>query len=320
MTKTKHFSRSIRDYQEEIKTAVPADTMAVLRKKSAWRHFSITLRQLFLIFLASYLIIQFPNSLIWIPCSIVLGIVAFGWTILLHEAIHGLIFATGRPRLSKWIAFWYGVGGGMSGSQFRKWHFDHHAELGHAEDDPKRAHLTPKIIQRWYKLLYMTPVLLIFYARASAKETQTYPQDLRKQIRNEKTFMWLFHLTVAGCLTYFFDFATCWKIHLFPYFFIFPIVFTINRVGQHYNIDPENPLKWTTLMSGGPIVDFIHIYSNYHFEHHYYPAIPCYNLPRLHQALQPYFAKHSIQPQKYMPLLYSWLVENKVPYTNWLLD
>ena len=71
--------------------------------------------------------------------------------------------------------------------------------------------------------------------------------------------------------------------------FGFPIAFTLNRLGQHYDIDPADPAKWGTLMRGSWFWDFAFINSNYHLEHHYFPGVPLYRLAALHRLLQPFF-------------------------------
>ena len=42
------------------------------------------------------------------------------------------------------------------------------------------------------------------------------------------------------------------RIQIVPYFLVFPVAFTLNRLGQHYNIDPTHPLKWSTVMKPEP--------------------------------------------------------------------
>ncbi len=102
-------------------------------------------------------------------------------------------------------------------------------------------------------------------------------------------------------------------------FFVFPIAFTLNRLGQHYDIDPTDPAAWGTLMRGSWLWDFVYIHSNYHLEHHYFPSVPCYNLPALQRALQPFYQKRGMRWQTYGGLVYGWLVLNKKPHTDWNL-
>ena len=101
-------------------------------------------------------------------------------------------------------------------------------------------------------------------------------------------------------------------------FFVFPIAFTLNRLGQHYDIDPTDPAKWGTLMSGHWFWDFAFLNSNYHLEHHYFPGVPFYRLPELQRALGAVLRRRrSMRWRTYGELVYGWLVENQAPHTNW---
>ena len=102
-----------------------------------------------------------------------------------------------------------------------------------------------------------------------------------------------------------------------PYFLVFPVAFTLNRLGQHYNIDPSHPLKWATLMKPSRFWDFLFLYSNYHLEHHYFPRVPFYNLRKLHMRLRPLYAQLGLKPHTYREIVWQWFVLNRAPHTNW---
>jgi fatty acid desaturase len=102
-----------------------------------------------------------------------------------------------------------------------------------------------------------------------------------------------------------------------PVFFVFPIAFTVNRLGQHYDIDPADPAKWSTLMRGHWFWDFAYLNSNYHLEHHYFAGVPFYRLPKLQRALVPFYERHGMRWHGYGELLYRWFVLNETPHTNW---
>jgi fatty acid desaturase len=211
----------------------------------------------------------------------------------------------------------YATPSGISASQFTRWHLDHHAELGSDEDDPKRHHLSPKVNKRWFKLLYATPALFPIYFRAARKETATYPDDLRRTIGRERKASIAFHLLAIAVLWYAFGFYTALRASIIPVFFIFPIAFTLNRLGQHYDIDPNDPAKWGTLMKGSWFWDFAYLNSNYHLEHHYFPGVPFYHLPALQRALVPFYERKRMRWLTYGRLVYGWIVENQKPHTDW---
>jgi len=291
--------------------------MRPLHKKSAVRHLVIAARQFALLGLSTWGLIRFENPLIWIPLAFVQGFTIFNFTVLLHEVVHSTIFERKRPVAQRFLGFLYAIPSGISASQFTRWHLDHHAELGSDEDDPKRAHLSPKVNTRWYKLMYCTPALFPIYFRAARRESSTYPGELQSTIGWERKVSLAAHLIALGLLWYFFGFYAALRTSIIPVFFVFPIAFTLNRLGQHYDIDPDDPAKWGTLIKGHWFWDFAFLNSNYHAEHHYFPGVPFYRLPALQHALLPYYERKHMRWQSYGGLVYGWIVENRAPHTDW---
>jgi fatty acid desaturase len=101
-----------------------------------------------------------------------------------------------------------------------------------------------------------------------------------------------------------------------PVSFIFRIAFTLDRLGQHDDIDPTDPAKWGTLMRGHWFWDVVYLNSNYHLEHQYFPGVPFYRLPEVQRALRPFYARKQMKWRTYGELVYGWLVENQAPHTN----
>lgn len=291
--------------------------MRALHRKEPARHLAVALRQFAVLVVGTWALIRFDNPLIWIPLAFVQGFTVFNFTILLHEVVHHTIFERRRPRLERLLGFLYAIPSGISASQFTRWHLDHHAELGSEEDDPKRHHLSPKVNARWYKLLYCSPALFPIYFRAARRESATYPVPLQRAIGRERKLSMLFHLSALGLIWYAFGVYAAARASIIPVFFIFPIAFTLNRLGQHYDIDPTDPAKWGTLMKGHWFWDFAFLNSNYHLEHHYFPGVPFYRLPQVQRALMPFYERRKMRWRTYGELVYGWLIENHAPHTDW---
>jgi len=245
------------------------------------------------------------------------GLTIFNFTVLLHEVVHHTVFEGNHERAYRLLGYLYAIPSGLSASQFTRWHLDHHAELGSEEDDPKRHHLSPKVNARWYKLLYCTPALFPIYFRAARRESATYPEELQRQIAFERRLAMAAHLGALAALWYFFGFYAALRTSIVPVFFVFPVAFTVNRLGQHYDIDPDDPAKWGTLMRGNWFWDFAFLNSNYHLEHHYFPGVPFYRLPALQRALVPFYESKHMRWQSYGRLLYGWFILNRAPHTDW---
>ena len=318
LVKSHHYSQYAASLRTELGRAIPRGELQALHRKSAARHLLIAARQFAILAAATWGLIAFSNPLVWVPLAIVQGFTVFNFTVLLHEVVHHTVFERRRPRAERVLAWLYAVPSGISASQFTRWHLDHHAELGHDEDDPKRHHLSPKINARWYKLLYCSPALFPIYFRAARKESATYPAALQRQIVVERRVSIAAHLTVLAIVWGLSGFAAALRAYIVPVFFVFPIAFTLNRLGQHYDIDPADPAKWGTLMRGHWFWDFAFLNSNYHLEHHYFAGVPFYRLPRLQRALATFYGRHGMRWQTYSGLLYGWLVENRAPHTNWM--
>jgi len=317
--KSHYYTAHAGGLRAELGRAITRDQMRRFHTKTPARHFLATARQFLLLGVATWGLIRFESPFIWVPLAVVQGFTIFNFTVLLHEVLHHLVFVRRHPAAERALALLYAIPSGISASQFTRWHLDHHAELGSEEDDPKRHYLSPKINARWYKLLYATPALFLIYFRAARRESSSYPAALRRQIAWERRAAIGFHLAAIAGLWWAFGFGAALRAHLIPAFFVFPVAFTLNRLGQHYDIDPSDPAKWGTLMKGHWFWDFVFINSNYHLEHHYFPGVPYYHLPALQQALRPFYSSKGMHWQTYRGLLYGWLVENKAPHTDWSL-
>lgn len=315
--KSRQYWKCIAPHKARLSGAVPHDELHRLHRRSGGRHLAYAARQFAIIAASSVALFRLDNPLYWVPFAILQGFTFFNMTVLLHEAVHNTIFARRRDTWTRLLGLLYAITSGISASQFTRWHLDHHDNLGSSEDDPKRRWLSPKRNTRLYKLLYCTPVLMVFYFRAAARETGTYPAALRRRIAIERVTTVAIQLAVTAALLHLGGWGPALRVQLIPYLFVFPIAFTLNRLGQHYDIDPAHPLKWATLMRPSRAWDFLFLYSSYHIEHHYFPGVPFYNLRKLHLQLRPLYAELGLVPRTYRELVWGWFVQNHRPHTRW---
>lgn len=318
MAATRHFySQHTADLRAALAQAVPRPLLRGLHERSAARHLAVALRQFALLALGTWGLVAWSSPLLVVPLALFQGLTIFNFTVLLHEVVHHAVFARRRPRAERFLGLIYAVPSGLSASQFTRWHLDHHAELGSVDGDPKRHHLSPKINARWLKLLYATPCLFPIYFRAARRESAGYPSGLRRRIAWERRLSFVAHLGAAVLLWRTFGAGAAWRAYLIPVFFVFPLAFTLNRLGQHYDIDPADPAMWTTLVRGHWFWDFVFLNSNYHLEHHYFPGVPFYRLPALQRALTAFYDGRGFRWRSYGGLVRGWLVDNRAPHTNW---
>jgi fatty acid desaturase len=313
-----HWRAVTRPLREEFRTLIDAGVLRALHRTSGWRHGLVAVRQVALLSALSWVILRHADRwLLWLPAAVLLGFVIFSFTVLLHEVVHRAVFRRRGSGLNRMLAWVYALPSGLAPSQFERWHLDHHAELGTGDKDPKRHHLTPRIVKRWYKALYLTPLLFPIYFRAAAREAAGYDRALRTKLLRERLVVITAHLAVIGGIAWGAGGPALLKLYVVPVFFVFPVAFTLNRLGQHYDIDPGDPAAWGTLVRSNPVWDFLFLWSSYHMEHHYFPGVPFYNLKALHRALEPVFRRHPMRERTYAGLLWDWFVRNKTPHLDW---
>lgn len=311
-----HYSDHTVEFRHELGRAIPVEDVRRLHEKRPMLHFLVTIGLFSALAVGTIGILRFDRWYLWLPFAILSGFAIFNFTVLLHEVVHNAVFRE-RSGWNRFLGILYAVPSGISASQFTRWHLDHHAELGSSEADPKRHHLSPKINARWYKLLYFTPALFFIYFRAARTEASTYEGDLQTTIGLERNLTILFHVAVLVAIGVFGGWWIAWKVYVVPYFFVFPVAFALNRVGQHYDIDPEDPAKWSTLVRGSWFWNAAYLCSNFHLEHHYFPGVPLYNLPRLQRLLEPFYESHGFRTHSYGELFWHYIVLNKKPHTDW---
>lgn len=316
-TKNHYYYKHIGDLKQRLSDSVPREELREMHRVRPVRHFLTVGRLVLMVLLCGWALWQNEVRWLWVPAAIVQGFNVLGFIILLHEQVHKIIFATSRPRLERLLGLLYSMPANISSTQFSIWHLDHHNELGHGEDDPKRAHLSPKRNSRWTKLLYMTPALFAIYMRGAGQEVRTYPADRRRAIKRERLLNLTFHLTLATTLYLLGGGWVLFRVWVLPLFFCFPPAFVLNRLGQHYDVDPADPAKWSTRVDGNPAWHYLFLWSNFHIEHHYYQRVPFYNLRRLNRSLRPFYGRTGLRNRSYREMLWGWFVLNKEAHTDW---
>jgi fatty acid desaturase len=315
--KGRYYSQHASALRADLGRAIPRDRLRELHRRSAGRHLAVAARQFALLAACTWGLVRVASPLVWVPLAIVQGFTVFNFTVLLHEVVHHAVFERRRPRAERLLGLLYAVPSGLSATQFTRWHLDHHAELGSAAADPKRHHLSPKINARWFKLLYCTPALFPMYFRAARREAASYAGFVRAAIAWERWLAIGAHLAVLVLIARLAGLSATLHAYVLPVFFVFPVAFTLNRLGQHYDIDPADPAKWTTLVRGHWFWNAVFLDSNFHLEHHYFPGVPFYNLPALQRLLEPFYRERGMSWRTYPQLVFGWLVRNEAPHTRW---
>lgn len=312
-----YYAEHAQQLKRDLAQEIPADALRGLHQKRPLLHAAVAAANFAALVASGAAIAMLDRWYFWLPFAAIAGFAVFNCTVLLHEVVHHAVVRDASDRLYRILGLLYAIPSGISASQFTRWHLDHHASLGSDEEDPKRHWLSPKRNARWLKALYFTPALFPIYFRAAARETALYEPELRRRIARERLATIAFHLAVLGAIAYFAGWFVAFKLYVVPVFLVFPVAFALNRLGQHYDIDPADPAKWSTLVKGSWFWDAVYLFSNYHLEHHYFPSVPFYNLPRLQKLLHSFYEKRGMAAHSYGELIWGWLVLNRKPHSRW---
>ncbi|MFA6956403.1 MAG: fatty acid desaturase [Thermoanaerobaculia bacterium] len=312
-----YYADATQQFRSELARAVPREEIKRLHQKRPLLHFAVTAALVAVLAGSTFAIVSLDAWYCWLPLAALSGLAIFNFTVLLHEVVHRAVLRESSPWLYRLIGILYAAPSGISATQFTRWHLDHHEGLGSDTEDPKRHYLSPKINARWLKLLYFTPALFAIYFRAAKREQASYPAELRRQIAIERNLTILAHLTLLVLVGTLAGWTIALKAYVIPYFGFFPVAFALNRVGQHYDIDPTDPAKWSTLVKGSLFWDVAYLWSNYHLEHHYFPSVPFYNLAKLQRVLLPFYESRGMVAHGYGDLVWNYIVLNRAPHSNW---
>ena len=247
----------------------------------------------------------------WIAVSIVVvGVQQHALFILAHEAAHYRL-SRGRA-VNDAIGRAIGMAGAISMCTYRVIHRLHHNNL-YTDEDPDTAihggyprgtaYLWKKLAQdavgwnAWKTFAYFfgAPALNDRTQRAARPLDDTSPQ-LRRSARIDRWFVVAFQLLVplacfvVGSWRGLAQYAAFWLV---PMLTVLQPILRLRAICEHgATTDFSSPLTAArsnrtgggALNALGRLLLFPH-HVNYHLEHHLYPAVPHYHLPRLHRLL-----------------------------------
>lgn len=224
-----------------------------------------------------------------VACWFVIGCVIQSFGILMHEGVHG-IMARNRS-LNRWLAFLCGAPALLSVSAYRAVHLPHHRhertdrdpdEMENITRDPRRLSLLFCVVLAAGHL-YLAPrygpmsalrqhgavrrAILLEYALIGVLFGLAFALvPLRVMLD-----VWVLPAVIAGTLT------------------------NVRTLAEHALTRPIDRLSATRTVLSNRLVSALMCNLNYHTAHHLYPAVPWYNLPRLHSLLEADFAAAGVQ-------------------------
>ncbi len=301
-----------------------ADDVRALSVVRGWRSVAALLTQYAVMAAAIGAAVWSQAWPVYVIAAIVVGSRMHACGVLMHEAAH---FRLLRNRFLNdtvgdvLCAFPIGV----STSVYRHYHFLHHRYVNTAEDPdiqkvagdeewswPKTQWECFKIFARDLLGLSLRTALFFMWFWSSWRWMRRRPGTPALSMRERVTFV-LFWAALATGLTLlhaWFYFLVLWVI---PAFTVLTAIFRIRNLSEHYGVGSTHELNesrnvyptwWERLL-----IAPCHV--NFHLDHHLFPSVPWYNLPRLHRLLlgQPAYAANAHLTRSYTGLRRGLLAE-----------
>lgn len=282
------------------------DELVALRERRTWRAVAMIAHAWALIFGAIALVAFFPNPLTFILAVMIIGSRQLGLAILMHDGAHGALARD--EKLNLFLSQYFCAYPVFAETRaYRRYHMTHHANTQQA-DDPDLALSAP------------FPVTGASLKRKLLRDVtgQTGFDQRRAQFLaalGDPAWPWrarLKHFWAAlgpQCTANFALFALLaaagvwWAyplLWLLPMLTWYMVVTRIRNIAEHAVVpDSDDPLRNTRTTKANWLERlFVAPYFvNYHLEHHLMFYVPCYNLPKVHEALKRSFdGRMEVQP------------------------
>lgn len=256
-----------------------------LHRVDYWRH-----AQRIAIFVILYLgaacsaviVAGFSHWTLAIPCYLLAAASLHGISLFAHEAVHGTLAPNHMG--NRIFGALCAIPVLQNCSAYRVLHLRHHRHLGEGGDPDHYANYTPWgwliFVMNWARLLigypiYIAAIPLLGFRQGNGRDRLGIGLELMATLVGG--------IVAVACV------PADWLWHgwFVPMLFINTMV-NIRGMSQHTLLEHANDeVLGTRTILTTPLVRFFMCNENFHLEHHLYPAVPWYQLPHVHQALEP---------------------------------
>lgn len=222
------------------------------------------------------------SYLLCLPFYLLAAASLHGISLFTHEGVHGVL--SHNPAWNRALSIACALPVWQNFSAYKVLHLHHHKHLGLAGDPDHYKNYTRwnwlVFLMHWGRLLVGYPVYITAIPILGFREGNS---DERRWIVLEIV---LLGTIITGILLS--PIPSSQLIHgwLIPMVMINTMV-NIRGMSQHTLLEQESDvIRGTRTILTNPVTRFFMCNENYHLEHHLYPSIPWYHLPKLHQALK----------------------------------
>ncbi|MBI2619795.1 MAG: fatty acid desaturase [Ignavibacteriales bacterium] len=272
---TKIFGR--KDFPAEKKQAIRS--LHMLDRRWNWvlaLHYGLWL-------ISAWIAIASENIVVGILGYLIGGLSLSTLSVLSHESSHNLF--TRNPKIDRWIGFICGIPILFSGLGYRVMHPIHHKRLRSPQDPDDIENVSKdSAILRWV-------YVLVFFFSVYLYLIMVPVNAVRNGAPKERIGVIAEFAAMVGVITLGWLFIpTAWMVEgwLIP-LLVAGQVANIRGIAEHGMTTSGNEMTDTRTVATNPVLSFLMCNINYHIEHHLYPGVPWYNLPKVHKILHEEF-------------------------------
>lgn len=236
---------------------------------------------------AAFRIMSAPHAPAWmwlacLPLYLLAAASLHGIRLFTHEAVHGTLAAD--PLLNRLGGAACAIPVLQNFAAYRVLHLRHHNHLGEEGDPDHYDNYTRwtwlVFTMHWGRLIagypaYITAIPILGFRHACRRERAWIVIEVACTL-----------LLVLAALASPVPRAFWLHAWLIPMLIINTLV-NIRGMSQHTLLDDQSDeIRGTRSILTNRLTAFFMCNENYHLEHHLYPGVPWYNLPRLHRALR----------------------------------
>jgi fatty acid desaturase len=232
---------------------------------------------------------RFPIWPVRAAAVLLIGACVHSLAILMHEGIHGNFFR--NRTLDRWAGFVFGAPALFSCTAYRVTHLFHHRFNRTARDPDEFGNLSRNRVvlsvafYAWWGIgmaayIIHVPVTALIRGSRAQKMAVVLEMGLLAALYGA-----LFWAAIRGG---FLD-VVLWA-WVYP-MGVAAILGSSRGWAEHMMTRAGHPLTQTRTVTSNRVVSFFMCNLNYHLEHHLFPAIPWYNLPRLHTLMRDDYAR-----------------------------
>lgn len=212
--------------------------------------------------------------------GIVLTAIALNaFVLLMHDGMHSTLFRNQRANYFSSVLL--GSTFLMSFSAYRILHMRHHKFLGDSRDpDDYQNYVQARPLLWSLHFVRLTLGPLLYLALIPILALKYGSNADRRRVLGEYAFLLVVYSTLFRCF----------PVHILFLSWLVPLLIAgsmtaIRGFTQHGITNATDPFLASRTVLPNPIIGFFLLHENYHLEHHLFPEIPSYHLPRLHRLI-----------------------------------